>query len=491
MQWCKAGTCVSRHLNTDQTESIASTSLTAVSTANSSKLTDAMSSGSSAAVIDNIDNSAQPIVAAGEDATADEPVAVPTANAAAPQSPPAPAAAVDLTVTKASLWSDWAAPSDCESGCLFGESGRLREGSTGLRVYTRVCLDTRSRRSCKGQDRRYEACSSRQCYNVPRTTVLEFAQQVCERARKFDKDIVAQGVQEVGETAGDSCKVFCRSKAPGSAPKTKSWTFPDGTTCRNRDSDIEDRYYCVAGSCERFTCSNRTTNLYRADSIYCPESVQQSENNVLQERVRDFKSLSLKSHPHSEKIVDGGGNGSGLRRAKYTAPPMPPPQPPPLSAAGNQYEIPFFRPNARSWRYKGFEVTRVPKYRSHPSEPVAYRSAPPLTAFPSSSDYAPSSPSAPSPFDPSASLSPDFPPSSSSASLSLASAELPVRKWTVRSGCHFGCIELSKGIQIVESYAPDRRSNIQLCETEPIVCTILFQVVLIHYLNTIYEIFVA
>lgn len=475
LQWCRAGTCVSRNANTDQAENIASTALHVI-TANSSKLTDATSDNpaSSDAVIDNIDSSAQPIAAAT--ATADEPAdsgrpaAETTASADVPQSS---TAAADLTITKASLWSDWAPPTDCESGCLFGESGRLREGSTGLRVFTRVCLDTRSRRSCKGQDRRYEACSSRQCYNVPRTTVLEFAQQVCERARKFDKDIVAQGVQEVGATANESCRVFCRSKAPGSAPKTKSWTFPDGTTCRNRDSDVEDRYYCVAGNCERFTCSNRTTNLYRADSIYCPESVQQSENNVLQERVRDFKSVSLKSHPHSEKLMDGGG-GSGLRRAKYTAPPMPPhPHLPPQSTApGNQYDIPYFRPNARSWRYKGFEVTRVPKYRSHTSEPISYRSSPPLPVFPTSPDYSPSAPSAP-PFEPTASISSDFPPTSSSSSsrtssLSLASSPQQHR-WNVRSGCHFGCIEQSKGIQIVETYTPDRKSNIQLCEAEPIV----------------------
>ena len=42
-----------------------------------------------------------------------------------------------------SLWSDWSSPSECESGCLYGESGRLRAGSAGLKVYTRTCLDYR------------------------------------------------------------------------------------------------------------------------------------------------------------------------------------------------------------------------------------------------------------------------------------------------------------------------------------------------------------
>lgn len=39
------------------------------------------------------------------------------------------------------VWSNWSQPTECESGCLYGESGRLREGSTGLRMYTRNCLD--------------------------------------------------------------------------------------------------------------------------------------------------------------------------------------------------------------------------------------------------------------------------------------------------------------------------------------------------------------
>lgn len=39
------------------------------------------------------------------------------------------------------LWSNWSEPTECESGCLYGESGRLREGSSGLRMFTRKCLD--------------------------------------------------------------------------------------------------------------------------------------------------------------------------------------------------------------------------------------------------------------------------------------------------------------------------------------------------------------
>jgi hypothetical protein len=49
----------------------------------------------------------------------------------------------DINLNTISYWSNWGAASDCESGCLYGESGRLKEGSTGLKIYTRTCLDNR------------------------------------------------------------------------------------------------------------------------------------------------------------------------------------------------------------------------------------------------------------------------------------------------------------------------------------------------------------
>lgn len=116
-----------------------------------------------------------------------------------------------------------------------------------------------SRKKCNGPDRKYEACTSKQCYKVPRTTVLEFAHQICDRATAFDQDILGDGVQEVSENPEDSCKVFCKSKS--GKPITKSWIYPDGTTCRNIDSDFDDTFYCINGRCEvYFLCF---LNLFR------------------------------------------------------------------------------------------------------------------------------------------------------------------------------------------------------------------------------------
>lgn len=96
-------------------------------------------------------------------------------------------------------WGDWSDASDCASGCLYGPSKRLLEGSTGLRTYTRSCLD--HRRRCHGRDHKYESCISKQCYNaaVTTTTIEDFATQVCERTQKFDADLSGVGMQIVGD----------------------------------------------------------------------------------------------------------------------------------------------------------------------------------------------------------------------------------------------------------------------------------------------------
>lgn len=79
-------------------------------------------------------------------------------------------------------------------------------------------------------------------------SVLEFANQICERAKKFDSSILGEGLQVVSENPEHSCRVYCAGK--NGKPVTKSWTFPDGTICRNQNSDIDDHHFCVNGRCE-------------------------------------------------------------------------------------------------------------------------------------------------------------------------------------------------------------------------------------------------
>lgn len=62
-----------------------------------------------------------------------------------------------------SAWSEWSKPSECDSGCLFGENGRLRDGSSGLKTFRRSCHDYRwSRKKCSGSDKKYETCFAKQ-----------------------------------------------------------------------------------------------------------------------------------------------------------------------------------------------------------------------------------------------------------------------------------------------------------------------------------------
>jgi hypothetical protein len=100
-------------------------------------------------------------------------------------------------VSKPSLWSNWGSPSECESGCLYGESGRLREGSVGLKIFSRTCLDYRSSKKCSGSDKKFKTCTAKQCYTITKVTILEFANQICNRAKEFDMEMIGDGVQQV------------------------------------------------------------------------------------------------------------------------------------------------------------------------------------------------------------------------------------------------------------------------------------------------------
>lgn len=49
---------------------------------------------------------------------------------------------------------------------------------------------------CKGSDHRYRTCLAEQCGNVQRTTIRDFADQICIRAREVDKELLGTGLQK-------------------------------------------------------------------------------------------------------------------------------------------------------------------------------------------------------------------------------------------------------------------------------------------------------
>lgn len=213
-----------------------------------------------------------------------------------------------------SIWSEWEKGGECESGCLYGPSKRLSEGSTGLITYKRNCIHP-SRR-CSGNYSKYESCVAKQCYKVQFTTIDDFARDVCKRAQKFEADLTGEGHQIVGSVgkivnkcmnelnlyikfikyAEDSCKVFCKTKTNGTSPRI--WPFPDGTTCRAKDYDHNDIAYCISGHCKRFTCDNSSDNYYKINSIFCGNRDQNNEsNNIENYSAENRRHSSIKKVP--------------------------------------------------------------------------------------------------------------------------------------------------------------------------------------------------
>ncbi|KAF5283864.1 hypothetical protein FQA39_LY04684 [Lamprigera yunnana] len=154
-------------------------------------------------------------------------------------------------------WSPWRPYSDCASGCLFGEEGRLRFGSTGIMVSTRSCNNPRPQgggSNCDGLDKKYQACNAKQCLNVPRLTISEFADQICNRAKDVDKELTGSGFQRVSSEAEEACMVWCQKRNGGH--KSRGWTFPDGTVCQTPHSNRYGKTnYCINGLCEEFFCN--------------------------------------------------------------------------------------------------------------------------------------------------------------------------------------------------------------------------------------------
>lgn len=46
----------------------------------------------------------------------------------------------------------------------------------------------------------------------------------------------------------EACTVWCQSK--NGSPKSRGWTFPDGTVCQMQTSRYRKAAYCINGRCE-------------------------------------------------------------------------------------------------------------------------------------------------------------------------------------------------------------------------------------------------
>ncbi|CAD7015110.1 unnamed protein product [Ceratitis capitata] len=346
-------------------------------------------------------------------------------------------------------WSEWSDASDCASGCLYGPSRRLLEGSTGLRTYSRRCID--HRRRCLGRDHKYEACIAKDCYSLKIVmTIDEFAYDKCSRAQKSDAELTGEGVQIIGDIE-ESCKVYCRTKSNGT--KTRRWTFPDGTTCRTTLYKSEDISYCIAGRCEKFSCDNSTQNYYKLDPNFCQQRkasqarAEESEsrrynsvhttavagNNINYKNVNGHSSSnSNNNNNHNNNIPTYSIYAPTTYRSKYEN------EVAIRGFHGQEREVPYKRKSDiyQPWNKYSYPLRDSAQPIAQPQPP---KPPPPVSASLVAMDTAVLAQSA------------------TAAAAAPESAE-----WIVKSGCHSSCMAKSMGIQVVTSRRTGA-NNIQLC----------------------------
>ncbi|XP_069681720.1 A disintegrin and metalloproteinase with thrombospondin motifs adt-1-like isoform X2 [Periplaneta americana] len=208
-------------------------------------------------------------------------------------------------------WSEWTSFSDCASGCLYSEEGRLHAGSTGIMVSTRRCNNPRPENEglpCRGSDRRFRTCFAEQCGNVQRTTIRDFADQICLRAREVDTELLGTGLQRISSDAEEACTVWCYKRNGGS--KSRGWNFPDGTACQSHRSRYGKSMYCIAGRCEEFVCDNYDMAPFSTLPEMCPVSsrLQVSRNKGRRREVPELRRLwSPASGCHFNCLAPGRG----------------------------------------------------------------------------------------------------------------------------------------------------------------------------------------
>ncbi|XP_074000179.1 A disintegrin and metalloproteinase with thrombospondin motifs adt-2-like isoform X1 [Rhodnius prolixus] len=168
-------------------------------------------------------------------------------------------------------WSDWSPYSECASACLSDDTGHL-SASTGVMVATRLCNSPRPENGgdpCVGSDKKYKMCVPYQCSNIPKTSIRNFASEVCMRAKEVDADLTGTGIQKISSSPEEACTVWCHRRSGGYV--TKGWTFPDGTSCQTHHKPRLT--YCISGLCQEFKCGNNEEDVFLVPAGLCKNSV--------------------------------------------------------------------------------------------------------------------------------------------------------------------------------------------------------------------------
>jgi len=158
----------------------------------------------------------------------------------------------------------WLTVSSCASGCLYGNDHTLAGGSTALTVQVFRCRDRIQSNSvaCSQHQLRYQTCNeTHMCSRVNRTTVIQYSDDICTKAARFNNSILPRGTQQLSSDAERSCQVWCYLKSGGLM--TGGWTFPDGTRCQTSRNLFQhpstSSTFCLSGRCQEFSCKSDTT----------------------------------------------------------------------------------------------------------------------------------------------------------------------------------------------------------------------------------------
>ncbi|KAK9696181.1 Reprolysin family propeptide [Popillia japonica] len=210
-------------------------------------------------------------------------------------------------------WSKWRQFSDCASGCLYGEEGRLRTGSAGIMVTTRLCNNPRPQAGgskCEGHDKKYQTCNAKQCLNVPKLTIREFSEQICTRAKEVDKELTGIGSQRISTDNEEACMVWCHTR--NGSTKSRGWTFPDGTACQTKRNRYSKPSYCINGKCVDFHCDIYDEEQYVLQSELCP-NVNKEDNEIIWKTGLRRKDYSVQWVSASGCHFNCISPGSGIR----------------------------------------------------------------------------------------------------------------------------------------------------------------------------------
>lgn len=201
--------------------------------------------------------------------------------------------------------------------------------------------------------------------------------------------------------------MFCRTKQ--NRTKSRSWVFPDGTSCHSKLYNQDDISFCISGKCEKFSCENTTSNYFRIDPKICSKNYQKAITKEIPNKWMHY------NHEYGRSFSSDSRHMQHQHHNKY-------------SDSQHPHMYKYSDTNSMSkysdtnTMYKNSDANSILRKSDFFTRPAS-------TAYKMDSEK--------------------FKKSEGSG-------------WVVKSGCHFGCMHKGKGIQVV-SAANNGSNNIQLC----------------------------